>query len=112
VKKKLAVLVTLIALLFAGVALAAKARAKKVEETLAKLAKYDEKKIEQIIKAIKYDDARYKNFGATFVRDAYQEQAVNLDTTECKMIWKAILVSCRTEQDGFDLMDIETPWCK
>ncbi len=84
----------------------------KVVNTFVQLGYYNPKECLDIINAIENRTKQCDQFGARFVRDAYANNAKELDTTDCKIIWKAILVTCRTNQDGFELMDIPTPWIK
>lgn len=82
----------------------------KVVKTLVVLANYSEKQASETIKAIKA--GKQKDVGPSFVKKAYESQDYKLDTAECKIIWKAIVVSVKTDKDGFDLMEVETPWVK
>lgn len=84
----------------------------KVVNTFIQLAYYNPQESLRIIDAIENRSKECEQFGATFVKDAYANNATELNTTDCKIIWKAILVTCRTNQDGFELMDIPTPWIK
>jgi len=79
-------------------------------ETMVTLAEYKPEKANKIIAAIKERQEGYQDIGATFVRDAYNNQNHGLSTTECKIIWKAILLTAKTDQDGFELLEVETPW--
>lgn len=82
----------------------------KVLRTLTALSDFNLPEAMAAIEAAQSDEEKSRQLGAVFVKQAYERQEHGLDTTECRMIWKAILVSCKTKQDGFELMDIQTPW--
>lgn len=82
----------------------------KVINTFVQLGYYNPKDCLDIIAAIESRSKQCEELGARFVKDAYENNAKELSSTDCKIIWKAILVTCRTNQDGFELMDVPTPW--
>jgi hypothetical protein len=82
----------------------------KVINTFLDLAWYNPHTSMKIISSIENRDENCSDLGCQFVQDAYSNNANDLSTTECKIIWKAILVTVRTGQNGFDLMDVPTPW--
>jgi hypothetical protein len=83
----------------------------KVVRTITALSDFDLKDSMEVIDAVeKNDSKRQSDLGAAFVKSAYERGNHGLDTTDCKIIWKAILVSCKTDQDGFELMNVPTPW--
>jgi hypothetical protein len=84
----------------------------KVINTFVQLGYYNPKECLDIINAIESRSKQCEKFEARFVKDAYENNATELDTTDCKIIWKAILITCRAKQDGFELMDVPTPWIK
>jgi hypothetical protein len=83
----------------------------KVVRTLTALSDFDLKAATDVIDAVeKNDKKKQSELGAAFVKSAYERAEHGLDTTECKIIWKAVLVSCKTKQDGFEMMNVSTPW--
>jgi len=83
----------------------------KVRKTLTTLADFDIKQSSAVIDAVeKNDEVKQRALGAEFVKQTYERAQYGLDTTDCKIIWKAVLVSCKTKQDGFELLDVSTPW--
>lgn len=82
----------------------------KVINTFIELGYYNPKECLDIITAIENRSKECEQIGANFVKHVYANNSLILDTTDCKIIWKAILVSVRTNQDGFELMDVPTPW--